>query len=142
MMRRTSAMNAGHRSMPDVMGDAGSGRLLDVAALLIGLAGTVSILYAGFLAIPPFSDVPVPLVWQAYGGVALVGAVGVARRRTWGRALGILVTATGLGLALLRQGSEFGRSASPAALLDLGITVALDLAVVWVLSRRWPRGDR
>lgn len=61
-------------------------RLLTVVAAYLALTGAMAIIYAGFVPIPPFSDVPAPLVGQVLGAIALVAAIGVfVSRRGAGR---------------------------------------------------------
>ena len=99
-------------------------RLQTIAAAYLALSGAISILYAGFVPIPPFSDVPVPLVGQVLGAIALVAAFGVFRQAAWGRVLGVLIVALGLGLAVLRVASV---AAETGPLYALG-TVAIDVS--------------
>jgi len=78
-----------------------------VAGAILALQGLATILYSGFIP-PPITDagIDVPLlgrlsfVWVIVGGVAIVAAYGVLRRRAWGRSLGtaseILVIVGGL----------------------------------------------
>ena len=108
-----------------------------VAAAFLAIQGLNTILYAGFIP-PPISDAGVsvpllgqlPFVWIVMGGSALVAAVGVIRRRTWGRVLGI--------------GSEIAAIAAvlvtaPSLLLALP-TLAIANVVLFALWRRWPQG--
>ena len=113
-------------------------RLQTVAAAYLGLSGAISILYAGFVPIPPFSDVPVPLVGQVLGAIALVAAIGVFRQAAWGRMLGVVIVALGLGLSVLRVGSVAAETGPLYALVTVAIDVALGVFVLWALLRRWP----
>jgi hypothetical protein len=57
------------------MSSTGRTRLQTLAAGLLAWGGAAAIFYAGFLPLPPFSDVPIPLVWQVLGIVGLAAAV-------------------------------------------------------------------
>jgi hypothetical protein len=108
-----------------------------IAAGLLAIGGGLSILYAGFLPIPPFSDVPIPLVWQVIGLAGLAAALGVFLGRAWGRALGVGVTAIDLGLLLFRVIARGSGSSPLDAFVDVALTGGLDVFVLWVLLRRW-----
>ncbi len=69
------------------MSSKGRTRLQVLAAGLLALGGVQTILYAGMLPLPPFSVVPDPLWWQAFGVIELAAAVGVFGRQVWGRAV-------------------------------------------------------
>ncbi len=113
-------------------------RLLMVVAAYVALSGAISIVYAGFVPIPPFSDVPVPLVGQVLGTIALVAAIGVFRQQAWGRTLGVLIVAAGLGLAVLRVASVASATSPLYAVLTIAVDIGLSVFVLWVLVRRWP----
>jgi hypothetical protein len=113
--------------------------LQTLAAGLLALGGGLTILYAGLVPIPPFSDVPVPLANQAIGLVSLAAAAGVFMRQAWGRALGILVAAAGVTLTvLLRISSQAPVSGPLDILVSLTLGVAPDVIILWVLLLRWP----
>lgn len=114
-------------------------RLQTLAAGLLALSGVVAILYAGFLPIPPFSDVPVPLAMQALGVVGLAAAVGVFLRQAWGRALAVAVVAIDVALAVFRASAQPSGSSPLNVFVDLAIGVVLEVIVLWVLLRRWPK---
>jgi hypothetical protein len=113
-------------------------RLMAFAAGLLGLGGGLAILYAGFLPIPPFSDVPVPLAMQALGVVGIAAAVGVILRQAWGRALGVAVVVIDVTLAVLRAAAQASGASTLNVFADLAISVVLQAIVLWVLLRRWP----
>ena len=113
--------------------DNGRTRLRILAAGILALGGGAAILYAGFLPIPPFSTVPVPLAWQLLGVAELAAGFGVFRGQAWGRALGIGVAAIDLTLAVFRAAG----SSLPDMLVGVAFSGALDVVVLWVLVRRW-----
>ena len=113
-------------------------RLQVLAAGLLALGGAAAILYAGFLPIPPFSDVPVPRAWQAFGVVGLAAALGVFLRQAWGRALGVVVVVVDIALAIFRVAAQAAGSSPLNAFIGLALAVGLDMIVLWVLLRRWP----
>jgi hypothetical protein len=113
-------------------------RLLTVVAAYLALTGAMAIIYAGFVPIPPFSDVPAPLVGQVLGAIALVAAIGVFRQQAWGRTAGVLVVAVGLGLAGLRVASVASETSPIFAVLALAVDMVLSLFSLWVLVQRWP----
>lgn len=106
-----------------------------VAAAFLAIQGFNTILYAGFIP-PPISDVGVtvpllghlPFVWIIVGGVALAAAVGVIRRRTWGRVLGIVSEIVTIATVLVM---------APSLLLAAPTLVIANI-VIFVLWRRWP----
>jgi hypothetical protein len=114
-------------------------RLTTFAATLLAFGGGLAILYAGFLSIPPFSDVPVPLAMQALGVVGLAAAVGVFLRQAWGRALGVAVVVIDLALAVLRVAAQASGPNALNVFADLAMSVVLPVIVSWVLLRRWPK---
>lgn len=113
-------------------------RLQVLAAGLLALGGGLAILYAGFLPIPPFSDVPVPPAMQAFGVVGLAAAIGVFRRQAWGRALGVAVVVADLALAGFRVAAQAPGSSQLNVVVSLALSVVPDVIVLWVLLRRWP----
>lgn len=113
-------------------------RLLTLAAALLALTGATKIVYSGFLPLPPFSDAPVPLAWQAIGVVELVAAFGVFRVQAWGRVLGVVMVAVGLALAVALAAAQLARSSPAAELASLAVSGAYAGVVLWVLLRRWP----
>jgi uncharacterized membrane protein (DUF2068 family) len=119
------------------MSSTGRTRLQVLAAGLLALGGVLTILYAGMLPFPPFSDGPVPLWWQVFGVIELAAAVGVFGQQGWGRALGVVVAAMSLPLAVLLQALPAPGS-SPANVAGLVLDVSLNVIVLWVLLRRWP----
>lgn len=121
----------------------GRTRLQTLVAGLLALGGGTAILYAGFLPIPPFSDVPVPLAWQVFGVIGLAAAVGVFRQQAWGRVLGVVVVAMrvavamSLPLAVLILAPRAPRSGPLELFVSLALSVVPDVFVLWVLLRRW-----
>ena len=106
-----------------------------LAAGLLAIGGATTIVYAGFLPIPPFSDVPVPLVWQVLGVLELAAAVVVYRGRTWGRMLGLSVVSLGLVLAIVRAAAQGSGSDALGVLMSLAVSVAYSGLVLWLLFR-------
>ena len=106
-----------------------------IAAAFLALEGFTTIAYAGFLPAPIVdAGVTVPLlgrlpfVWLITGGLALVAAVGVFRRRTWGRYLG---TAS----AFLTMAGTLWTATS---IQSAAFALAFPLLILFALWRRWP----
>jgi len=109
-----------------------------LAAGFLAWSGGGAILYAGFIPIPPFSDIPVPLAMQAFGVVGLAAALGVFLRHAWGRALGVFVIAIDVVLAASRAAARAPTSSPLEVFVNLAVGSVLDAVVLWVLLRRWP----
>lgn len=109
-----------------------------IAAAFLALEGITTIVYAGFLP-PPIIDAGVtvpflghlPFVWLAAGALALVAAIGVFRRRTWGRYLGIVSAIVTLVSAL----------ATTTSLASSATALGFPLLILFVLWRRWPERE-
>ena len=109
-----------------------------IAAAFLALEGIATIVYAGFLP-PPIIDAGVtvpllghlPFVWLATGALALVAAVGVFLRRTWGRLLGTIS-------ALLTMA---GTLSSATSILSALVALVFPLLILYVLWRRWSDGE-
>lgn len=122
-------------SSTDPRGSPGVSRWPAVAAAFLVIQGLNTILYAGFIP-APISDVGVsvpllghlPFVWIVVGGFALVAAVGVIGRRTWGRVLGIGSEVVTIAAVLMTAPS----------LLLAAPTLAIANIVIFALWRRWP----
>lgn len=114
--------------------DIGGTRLQILVAGILALGGGAAMLYAGFLPIPPFSTVPVPLAWQLLGVAGLAAGFGVFRGQASGRALGIGVATIDLTLVAFRAAA----SGLPNTLGNVAFSGVLDVVVLWVLVRRWP----
>lgn len=111
-------------------------RILVAAALAI--SGLSAIVYAGFLPLSPFSDVPVPIAWQVFGAAEVIAAVGVYLGRAWGRWLGVVVIVITILLATFRA---LFAIAGPDPALELGsyvVGIIIDVLILWWLLRRWP----
>jgi len=113
-------------------------RLQTLAAALLALSSGLGILYAGFVPIPPFSDVPVPLALQVFGLAGLAAAVGVFVGQTWGRALGVGVVGLDLTLLAFRVTADVPTQSPLNAFVAIAFSGLPDLIVLWVLLRRWP----
>ena len=119
-------------------------RLLVAAAGLAAFSGAATILYAGVMPIPPFSDQPVPPAMNALGIAELAAAVGIYLRQAWGRVLGVGTTLIGSVIAIAATARIV--SAGTMDPIPMLVTVALDVVlsivlkgfVLWVLLRRWP----
>jgi len=120
------------------MSSTGRTRLHTLAAGLLAWGGATAIFYAGFLPLPPFSDVPIPLAWQVFGIVGLAADVGVFLGQAWSQALGVGVAAIDLALLLFRVAAQASRSGPFEVLASLAVGVVLDGVVLWVLLRHWP----
>jgi hypothetical protein len=131
-------MNTAGPERDDAGAEPGAGRSsswLLIAAAFLALEGITTIAYAGFLP-PPIIDagvtVPVlgrlPFVWLATGGLALVAAVGVFRKRTWGRYLGTVSAI----LAIV------GALTTATSVPSAAIALAFPLLILFALWRRWP----
>ena len=83
----------------------------------------------------------------ALGLAHLAAAVGIFRRRNWGRVLGILLSLVGL-LAVLGLGvfavllALAGVEAAPAALLPAVVPLVVYASVIYALRRRFPDDTR
>ena len=62
-----------------------------LVAAALAISGGRAILYAGFLPMPPFTDQPALLAWQAFGVAEVLAAIGVYFGRAWGRWLAVVV---------------------------------------------------
>jgi uncharacterized membrane protein (DUF2068 family) len=109
-----------------------------LVAVALGISGVSAILYAGLLPLPPFSDIPVPIVWMAFGAVELVAAVGVFLAKAWGRWLGVAVVIVTIGLDIARLIATIGRLDPLVGLGTFAIGLVIDVAILWWLLRRWP----
>jgi hypothetical protein len=116
------------------MGSTGRTRFQTLAAGLLALGSGLEILYAGFVPIPPFSHVPVPLASGLFGIVGLAAAIGIFGGRAWGRALGVGVVA--IDLALLGFLMPIGNA--PGMIASVAFRGVPDGFILWVLLRRWP----
>ena len=112
-------------------------RLQILAAALLAISGVLTILYAGFVPIPPFSDVPVPLAFQLIGVIELAAALGVFLGQTWGRALGLGIIAIDLTLLVFWLVTEISGSNLLGAVLNASVRGVVDVFVLWVLLLRW-----
>lgn len=110
-----------------------------LAAGLLAWSGATAILYAGLLPMPPISDVPTPLAWQAFGALELVAAVGVFRQQAWGRALGVIVVAVNVVLGVFMAVARMPGSTPPEMLLGFGFSMAYGGIVLCSLLRHWPK---
>jgi len=106
-----------------------------VAGAILWFQGVATIVYGGFIP-PPITDagitVPLlgqlPFVWLVLGGGAIAAAVGVLRRRTWGRYLGTVVEILSIATAF---------TITPSALWAARALLFPSL-VLFILWRRWP----
>jgi hypothetical protein len=112
-------------------------RLQILAAALLAISGVLTFLYAGFVPIPPISDVPVPLAFQLIGVIELAAALGVFLGQTWGRAIGLGIIAIDLTLLVFWLISEISGSNLLGAVLNATVKGVVDVFVLWVLLRRW-----
>ena len=112
--------------------DPGAWTLL--AAVVLALQGISMLLYAGILR-PVVAAIDLPVLGHAditylvTGTFALVAAIGIGLRRSWGRVLGMIAAVTSGVLVLLTAPSP------PLAVAGL----VLPAIVVVALWRRWPR---
>jgi hypothetical protein len=114
------------------------------------LTGASTLLYADFVSLPPLSERPVPLLWWAVGAVTLAAAVGVLRRATWGRLVGIgiavfsaLFTVWPQVYWLWAREEDLSAWLMEGRWLVPAITLALAVLALWWLVARWPptRGE-
>ena len=106
-----------------------------VAAIILGYQGFAAIFYSAILpALVTDVGVDVPLLghmnvgWVAAGALAIAAAIGVARRRVWGRRLGTLSAILSIVTGLLTASS-----------VALAVFVpVLPLIVLFALRFRWP----
>jgi hypothetical protein len=118
---------------PDAKAPRDRSAWLVLAAAVLGFQGVTAILYSAILP-PVLTDIGIdaPLlghmsvVWIGAGGLAIVSAVGVARRRDWGRQLGTLSEILSIMTGLL---------AASSAALALFVPI-LPLIVLYALRRR------
>lgn len=119
-------------------------RLLVAAAGLVAFSSAATILYAGIIPIPPFSDQPVPPAMNAFGIAGLTAAVGIYLRQAWGRVLGVGTTLIGSAIGILAtvRTVSTGTMDPIPLLVMVALSVALSIGpagfVLWVLVRRWP----
>lgn len=119
-------------------------RLLVATAGLVAFSAATTILYAGIMPIPPFSDQPVPPAMNALGIAGLAAAVGIYLRQAWGRILGAGTTLIGSAIAIaatIRTVSAGTMDPIPmlaTVVLDVVLSIALKGFVLWVLVFRWP----
>jgi hypothetical protein len=114
-----------------------------LATVLLGWNGMAGIVYAGLVPLPPFSDVPVPVVMQVLGLATVAAAVGVFRGQAWGFTLGVGVTLAGLVLEVFRVVDDSPRLGSSLEVLAFAtIDVALAGILLWLLLRSRPRRRR
>jgi hypothetical protein len=111
---------------------------LTIVAGLLALAGASSIVYGGFLPMPPVSDVPMPLAWQVFGVMELAAAVGVFRLQAWGRGLGLFVATVGLVETIFLAVTRVPTSSPLGMTVDVVLSGAYAGSILWVLLRRWP----
>lgn len=119
-------------------------RLLVATAGLVAFSSAVTILYAGFTPIPPFSNQPVPPAMNALGIAGLAAAVGIYLRQSWGRVLGVGTTLIGSAVGILATAQTVSKGTMDPSpmLVTVALEVVLSIAftgfVLWVLLRRWP----
>ncbi len=111
-------------------------RILVAAALAI--SGGSAILYAGILPMPPFTDQPALLAWQAFGVAEVLAAIGVFLGRAWGRWLAVVVIVITMALNTARTFDEIAKPDPTLPLLGFLVGITLDVLILWWLLRRWP----
>lgn len=111
---------------------------LTIVVGLLALGGASSIVYGGFLPMPPISDDPMPLAWQVFGVIQLAAAVGVFRLQAWGRALGVFVATLGLVEAVFLAVAQIPASSVLGSIVTLAVSGVSGGFILWVLFRRWP----
>ncbi len=110
--------------------------MLVAAALAISGAG--AILYAGILPMPPFTDQPALLAWQAFGVAEVLAAIGVYFGRAWGRWLAVVVIVITMFLNVARAIVEIAKPDPFVWLVTFVVGITVDLLILWWLLRRWP----
>ena len=108
-------------------------RMLVAAALAI--SGGLTILYAGILPMPPFTDQPALLAWQAFGVAEVLAAIGVYFGRAWGRWLAVVIVVISM---FLNAARAIAGPDPTAWLISFVVGITLDLLILWWLLRRWP----
>jgi hypothetical protein len=120
---------------PDAPAARDRGVWTTLAAAVLGFQGASTIVYSAILP-RVVTDVGIDLpvlghaqsAWLVLGGLALVAAVGVGRRRAWGRVLGVVSASLGIAIGV-------GLAPSPPIAVLAAILPVIVLIVLW---RRWP----
>ena len=82
---------------------------------------------------PPFTDQPALLAWQAFGVAEVLAAIGVYFGRAWGRWLAVVVIVITMFLNIARAVVEFGGPDSTVWLVTFVVGITLDLLILWWL---------
>jgi hypothetical protein len=108
---------------------------LTLTAGILAFNGVTTILYASAFPAPLFESARV-LVWSLVGAISIAAAVGVFRRRRWGRRLGLVLLAATLVINGLLVATQLPLS---IGLLMIGLMLgqAPNAFGIWVLLRRW-----
>ncbi len=114
-----------------------------LVVLLLALSGVFTMVYAGFMSLPPLSDSPVAPVGWGVGIVTLVVAFGVWRGTAWGRVLAFIVV-TVSAVRTVWTDLYWMRGTSLSRWIDdgrwfepLAAAIVASLALWW-LATRWP----
>lgn len=127
---------AGVERVTEVMATATTGRswAQTLTSGILALNGVTTILYASILPLPLLGYAGAP-VWALIGAISLVAAVGVFRRRSWGRLTGVVLLAGALVYAVMANAEAFADPNWPLVLFLLG--QAPTAFGMWALLRRW-----
>lgn len=108
---------------------------MTLTAGILGFNGVTTILYASAFPAPLFEWARDP-VWSLIGAMSIAAAVGVFRRRRWGRLLGLVLLAATMVINGLLIAAQLPLS---VGLLMIGLILgqAPNAFGLWVLLRRW-----
>jgi hypothetical protein len=114
-----------------------------LVVLLLAVMGLFSMLYAGYMSLPPLSESPVAPVWWVVGIVTLVAAYGVWRGAAWGRVLALVVVACSAVRTVWTdlywmRGTSLSRWIDDGRWLEPVIAVGVASLALWWLARKWP----
>lgn len=111
---------------------------LRLAALYVALNGVLGLLYAPYVPFfPPFVTTPNVVLSSVLGVIGLLAGLGIWRTQPWGRWLGVVSGAYWLAYGVV--GILADLDGLTGGTVFTVIALGLELAVLWILVRRWPR---